>query len=154
VLCILAIAFAFLLPFYRQTQWHATLNLPIGRTAFNDPLEFNEYQWLAQRTHPSELFFNHGGLGLYLSLNNPTASEFVTDTDFTRPEQVTEVLESLQRHPPRFIMLEPERTNSSGVHDNSAAFRRYVHDNYRVAEIFPLDHNTRYDELWERLPSE
>ncbi|HEX3471619.1 MAG TPA: hypothetical protein VHT28_10575, partial [Silvibacterium sp.] len=119
VLCILAIAFAFLLPFYRQTQWHATLNLPIGRTAFSDPLEFNEYQWLAQRTHPSELFFNHGGLGLYLSLNNPTASEFVTDTDFTRPEQVTEVLESLQRHPPRFIMLEPERTNSSGVHDNS-----------------------------------
>ena len=150
--CLLAIAFAFLLPFYRQTQWHATLDLPIGTTAFSDPLEFREYQWLAERSHPSELLFNHGGLDLYLSLENPTASEFVTDTDFTRPEQVAAVLESLQRRPPRFIVLEPENTNPSDVHDHSAPFRQYVYDNYHLIQVFPLNHNSRYEELWERLP--
>jgi len=154
LLCLLAIVLAFLLPFYRQTQWHATLDLPIGRTAFSDPLEFQEYQWLAQRSHPSELLFNHGGLGLYLSLDNPTASEFVTGTDFTRPEQVAAVLESLQRRPPRFIVLERENTNPSDVHDHSAPFRQYVHDNYRLIQVFPLSHNSRYEELWERSPSQ
>jgi len=152
LLCMLAVAFAFLLPFYRQTQWHAILDLPIGRTAFSDPLEFQEYQWLAERSHPSELLFNQGGFDLYLSLVNPTASEFITDTDFTRPEQVAAVLESLQRRPPRFIVLEPESTNASDVHDHSAPFRRYVHDNYRLIQVFPLNHNSRYEELWERSP--
>lgn len=153
LLCLLALAFAFLLPFYRQTQWHATLDLPIGRTAFSDPLEFQEFQWLAERSHPSELLFNQGSLGLYLSLENPTASEFITDTDFTQPEQVAAVLQSLQRRPPRFIVLTPENTSPSDVHNHSAPFRRYVHDNYRLIHIFPLSHNSRYEELWERLPS-
>jgi hypothetical protein len=153
LLCLLAIAFAFLLPFYRQTQWHAVLDLPIGRTAFSDPLEFQEFQWLAQRSHPSELLFNHGSLDLYLSLVNPTASEFITDTDFTRPEQVAAVLQSLQRRPPRFIVLTPESTSFTDIHNHSAPFRKYVHDNYHLIQIFPLGNNSRYEELWERSPS-
>jgi hypothetical protein len=99
LVCLLAIAFALLLPVFRETQWHGTLDLPIGRTVFSDPLEFQEFQWLAQRSHPSELLFNQGSFDLYLSLVNPTASEFITDTDFTRPEQVTAVLQSLQKRP-------------------------------------------------------
>ena len=77
LLWVLAVGFAVLLPFHRQTQWHATLDLPIGRSAFVDPLEFHEFAWLAQRTRPSEPFFNQPALSLYLSLDNPTASEFV-----------------------------------------------------------------------------
>jgi len=149
LLCFLAAAYAFLLPFSRQVQQHFILNLPIGRTAFHDPLEFQEFQWLAQRTHPSELFFNQTALSLYLSLNNPTASEFVNEDDFTRPEQVAAVIQSLQRNPPHFIMLLPEMSSSSNVHDHSAPFRRYVHDNYHLSQIFPLNHNFRYEELWE-----
>jgi hypothetical protein len=65
---------------------------------------------------------------------------------------VAAVLESLQRRPPRFIVLEPENTNPSDVHDHSAPFRQYVYDNYHLIQVFPLNHNSRYEELWERLP--
>ena len=149
LLWLLAAAFALLLPFNRQTQWHATLNLPIGRTAFSDPLVFREFQWLAQRTHPSEPFFNNAALALYLSLGNPTASEFVNYDDFTRPEQVVAVVQSLQRHPPHFVVVYPASKNSSNVHDHSAPFRQYIYDNYHLAQIFHLNQNFRYEELWE-----
>jgi hypothetical protein len=149
LLCFVAILFAFLLPVYRQIQPHVTLNLPIGRTAFADIQEAREFQWLAERTQPAELFFNQPTLALYLALGNRTASEFVNDDDFTRPEQVAAVIQSLQRYPPHFIALYPERKTSLDVHDHSAPFRRYVHDNYRLVQIFPLGNNFRSEELWE-----
>jgi hypothetical protein len=147
LLWLVAAAFAFLLSFNRQTQWHATLNLPIGRTAFSDPLVFREFQWLVQRTQPSEPFFNSPALALYLGLDNPTASEFVNFDDFSRPEQVAAVIQALQRHPPRFIVMYPEATDSSK--DHSAPFRRYVDKNYHLAQTFSLNQNGRYEELWE-----
>lgn len=122
-------------------------NLPIGRTAFSDPLVFREFQWLAQRTQPSEPFFNSPALALYLGLDNPTASEFVNFDDFSRPEQVAAVIQALQRHPPRFIVMYPEATDWSK--DHSAPFRRYVHENYHLAQTFSLNQNGRYEELWE-----
>jgi hypothetical protein len=149
LLWLVAAAFALLLPLNRQTQWHATLNLPIGRTAFSEPLVFREFQWLAQRTRPGEPFFNSPALALYLGLDNPTASEFVNFDDFSRPEQVAAVIQSLQRHPPRFIVMYPEATNPSNVHDHSAPFRRYIHENYHLAQTFSLNQNGRYEELWE-----
>jgi len=85
-----------------------------------------EFQWLAQRTHPSEFFFNQSALCLYLSLNNPTASEFINYDESTRPDQVVAITEAFQRHQPRFIVLFPENTTSSDVRDNAAPFRRYV----------------------------
>lgn len=146
-----AAIFAMLQPIHRQTQWHPTLDLPIGRTAFSDPDEFHEFQWLAQRTHPSELFFNHMGLALYLSLDNPTASEFVNYDDFTRPEQVTAVIEALRQRSPRFILY-PENVHFTPAQDHSAPFRKYLEENYHLAQVFYFDHNSRYDELWELGP--
>ena len=63
LLYVLGIAYALLIPIYRQTRWYAILNLPTGRTAFTDPLLYNEFRWFAQRTHPSDLFFNDAAVG-------------------------------------------------------------------------------------------
>jgi len=153
LLCILAAFFALLLPLRRQTRWHATLNLPIGRTAFSDILIYREYQWLAQRTHPSDPFFNSPGLCLYLSLRNPTASEFVSYDDFTRPEQVS-AIHSLQQRPPHFVVLFSENIKRPDSQDNAAPFRQYIHDNYHSAQTFPIHGSIQYDEqLWELAPS-
>jgi hypothetical protein len=152
-LCAAALLFAILLPVHRQTQWHAALDLPIGRTAFSDDLAFHEFQWLAQRTHPSEPFFNNAVLGLYLSLPNPTPSEFIADSEFTRPEQVAAVLQSLQHNPPPFVALMHLSTNAFNPHDHSAPFRQYIHANYHMDRIFPVDHAQDAVELWERGPA-
>jgi hypothetical protein len=149
LLWILAVAFAVFLPLHRQTHWHATLNLPIGRSAFVDKLEFHEFDWLARRSRPSEPFFNQPALSLYLSLDNPTASEFINHDEYTRPGQVDAVIRSLEQRPPHFIVLFPETADSSAAHDHSGPFRTYVHDHYHLSQIFYLNPNPRYEELWE-----
>ncbi len=149
LLCFVLVFFAFLLSGYRQLRPHVTLDLPIGRTAFTDVQEAREFEWLAERTQPAELFFNQSTLALYLSLDNATASEFVNEDDFTRPEQVAAVIQSFQRRPPHFIVLYPKRKTLLDVHDHSAPFRQYVHDNYRLAKIFPLGSGSGCEELWE-----
>ena len=144
--------FALLLPIYRQIRHYIILDLPIGCTAFSDPEEFREFQWLSQRTRPGETFFNHSGLSLYLSLDNPTSIEFINNDDFTRPEQVTSVIRVLQQYPPRFVALDPE-TTPPNPRDHSAPFRQYVREHYSLAQIFAIDHNTRPGEIWELKPS-
>jgi hypothetical protein len=150
--CILALFFAVALPAYRQIRWHATLDLPFGKTAFYDNLLFQQFQWTAQRTHPSEPFFNEPALGLYLALDNPTQAEFVTYAEFTRPEQLTAILHSLQQHPPRFIFMN-STSSAPNPHDHTAPFRQYLHDNYHLARVFPLEHGEVSEECWERNPA-
>lgn len=150
LLCVLAIVFAVLFSFHRQTQWHGTLNLPIGRTAFTDVAMYDEFQWLAQRTLPSETFFNNSALGLYLSLDNPTGSEFLTYSDFTRPEEVAAVIQSLRQRPPHFIVLLTESEKPSELYDHAAPFRQFVHENYHLAQIFYVEHSRYGQEVWER----
>ena len=147
----LALFFALLLPVYRQAQHYRILDLPIGRTAFTDPEEFREFQWLAQHTRPSDLFFNNSGLALYLSFSNPAAVEFVNNDDFTRPEQVTAVIRALQQNPPRFVALDPE-TGPPSPRNHSAPFRDFIHQHYSLADTFAIDHNSRPEEIWEREP--
>jgi hypothetical protein len=145
----LAVVFAILLPLKRQVQWHATLDLPIGRTAFSDVSIYREYQSVAQRTHPSEFFFNEAGLCLYLSLDNPTASEFVTYDEFTRPEQITTAVDELQNHPPHLIVLLPEEMISSPIHDHTSRLRQFIHGNYNLVQTFSFDHASFKEQLWE-----
>jgi hypothetical protein len=145
----LAALFALLLPIRRQTQWHATLDLPIGQTAFSDIATFREFRWVAQHTHPHEFFFNNSALCLYLGLNNPTASEFVTYDEFTQPDQVAAVIRELQNHPPHFIMLLPKTSISSEIHDHASCFRQLVYDNYKLTQVFYTDHSLYRQELWE-----
>lgn len=148
-LAVVAVAYAFFLTTYRQTQQRSTLTLPLGRTAFTDVQELREFQWISQHTRPSESFFNQASLGLYLSLDNSTATEFVNNDGVTRPEQVAAVLQVFQRYPPHFIVLIPETPDPLKHEDNSGPFRKYVHDNYHLAQTFSFDHNFRHEELWE-----
>ncbi len=143
-----ATLFAIALVLHRQMGWHAVLDLPTGRTAFFDRQAYGEFQWLAQRTHPSDLFFNDFAIGFYLSLKNPTASEFISYNDYTRPEQVSAAIRSLQQYPPQFIVLMP--VSPTDTHDHAASFRLYVHNHYHLAESFALGGGTRYEEqLWK-----
>jgi hypothetical protein len=141
--------FAVLLPIRRQTAWHATLNLPIGRR-FSDIATFREYQWVAQHTRPREFFFNNSALCLYLGLENPTPSEFVSYDEFTQPDQVATVIRDLQEHPPHLIMLLPKTAMFSDIHDHASNFRQFVFDNYSLRQVFYTDHSHYRQEFWER----
>ena len=144
-----------LLPVYRQVQWHDKLDLPIGRTAFTDRALFQKFQWVAERTHPSDGFFNDSGLTLYLSLHNPTQTEFVTYDETTRTEQIAAVLRALERDPPAYISLLPVTLGPTVRGDHAGPFRRFVYDNYSLANVFSQKQSQYEQQLWRRstLPS-
>jgi hypothetical protein len=143
--------FAVVLSVHRVTQWHGVLDLPIGRTAFVDRLQFNEFRWLAEHTQPHEPFFNKTALSLYLALDTPEVVEFINEDGFTRPEQVTAVLAWLEDHRARFIVMFPQDSRGAATTlSNSAPFRRYVQENYHLTQVFPLEEQGAPEELWER----
>jgi hypothetical protein len=144
---VLTVFYAILLPVHRQMQWHGTLDLPIGRTAFSDKDEFQMFQEVAQRSHPKEALFNESALNLYLSLENPAGTESVSYDETTRPEQIAALLSAFERRPPAYIVVWPAPGSTPG---HAAPFLQYVREHYRLAAVFPLDHTRSRRELWER----
>jgi hypothetical protein len=77
-------------PIVTQMRWRAFLDLPTGRTGFFEPGSYQETKWVMERTHPSDYFFGD------LRLRNPSRVAFVTPYDFTRPEEVHNVVQGLE----------------------------------------------------------
>jgi hypothetical protein len=80
-----------------QTRWRAFLDLPAGRTAFHDKLQYAEYGWVLQHTHPGQFFL---GVPIYFPFHvqNPSPTDGYETSEYTRPEQVTELLQALKTH--------------------------------------------------------
>jgi hypothetical protein len=141
--------FLVVLPVQSQRHWHGYLDLPTGRTAFFDPAEFEQFQWFAQHTHPGESYI---GIPLYaftLSLDNATTVDYLTDTEYTTPDQVAAAIRGAEMHHTPMIAefnFEPgsQRFATHPGHSNLAPFQAYVHAHYRLTKVFPNI------EVWER----
>jgi len=152
-LCLLWIAAALWMlakPVRMQTHWRAYLDLPSGRTAFLDPPFRDRYQWFAAHTRPSEFFFDAEWPNLYfpLYLRDPARVPFLTPTNYTRPEQVQEVIESLEAHPVRYVLWTtsldiPDDSNPAA--DHLASLRAYLRTYYHPVKTFGTE-----DEVWEK----
>ncbi len=136
----------------QQNHWRAFLDVPPGRTAFLELGDYELHQWILERTHPSEFMFEAVFPRMYFSLGlqNPATVPFLTNTDYTRPDQVLDVVESLERHQVRFVLWSnwldvPAGPDRSG--DHLEPLRAYLKAHYRVIKMFGGS-----DEVWERQP--
>jgi hypothetical protein len=138
-------------PWANQRSWHGYLDLPVGRTAFLSKEQYKKYDWMLHHTQPSEYIFDASRLpGLYfpLDLRNPAKVPFLTTTDYTRPEQVQDVLDSLDARGVRLInwsasMDRPEDPSDAG--DHLGPLRAYLRAHYHVVHTFADG-----DQVWER----
>jgi hypothetical protein len=121
-------------PASRQRQWYAYLDLPTGRTAFLDAATYSKYRWLSERIRPSELFFGNPLMCLALGLRNPTEVDFVTATDYTRPEQVANVIRVLERDRIHYLVDVPQADHADRSH--LGPLSDYVRTHYHVANTF------------------
>lgn len=131
-------------PAHLQLHWRGYVDLPIGRVATSEPANYDELQRFAGRAHVGESFFGSPQLTFNFSLDNPTPMDVVTPNEFTRPEQVDEVVRALASHQTPLVLLYPEIYVSHGAGDNLEPFRDYVHENYHLVEVF------HSGQLWER----
>lgn len=135
-----------------QTGWHGYLDSPTGRAAFLDPGRYEKYRWVLDRTRAGDFFFQADDCDMYfpLGLRNPSQIYFVTASDFTRPEQVQNVVESLERERVRFVAWSvwldvPRGESLEG--DHLAPLRAYLHAHYQVVKNFT---DPDFGVAWER----
>jgi hypothetical protein len=145
-----SLALALAVPLRRQTQWRGQLDLPRGRTAFLDPVEFNKFEWLQQRTRPSEYIYEADFPRVYysLALRDPAEVNIVTPNDYTRPEQVEQAVGSLEKRRVQFVLWMdaldiPYENHTEGNH--LAPLEEYLRQHYRVVKTFATE------QVWERI---
>jgi hypothetical protein len=127
------------------------LDLPMGRVAVLGTNWFEKLEWIKQHTRPSEFFFDSWWPDVYysLGLRNPAKVPYVTPTDYTRPEQVQDVIDGLERHRVHYLFWLPGLGSlllADPKTDHLPPLRAYVRDHYRVAKTF-IDGS----QIWERV---
>lgn len=156
-LTVLAWAFGFLMtvldPVKVQRHAQIRVHLPSGSAAFSDASLCERYQWIAEHTRPGEFFFEADWADIYvaLGLRNPAPVPFVTNTGYTTPEQVQEVVEALQTHPVRLVLWSPDvDIPQRGVplsSDHLHPLRMYLRNYYHIVKTFSGD-----EQIWRRDP--
>jgi len=133
-------------PIITQTRWKEFLNLPTGRTAFFDLGSYQETKWILERTKPSDYFFGDQLVGFNLRLRNPSRVAFIRPNDFSRPEEIQDLVRGLEDHQVRFVSWYPGLDDSfAGTGNHLAPLRAYLEHHYHVAEHFANGHK-----VWER----
>ncbi len=139
------------------TQMHPVtyLETPSGQVAFEAAEDYALYAWFKPRLRPAEYLFRSSGpdLNFYFDLSDPTSMQFLTFTDYTRPEQVQSVIEGLERHEVRFVLwwtyMEGPGSHSRG--DHLDPLREYLRAHYRQTMTFSRGPDALEDQLWERI---
>jgi hypothetical protein len=150
VMAAMALTVALGTPARLQTRTFPTLILPAGQAAFHDHDLYIEYQWFLVHTHPGEYMFGLPPLYSAFLLQNPSALEGFHASDYSRPEQIAELVESLDRRQVPLLVLRdsaaflwiPESSN-----DHLGPLRAYVRRHYELTTRFPSG-----DEVWELVP--
>jgi hypothetical protein len=139
-------------PLLMQIRWKAYLDLPTGRTAFYDPLLYEKCKWMSERTHPFDYFFGDHLVAFTLQLRNAGRVPFLRPTDYTRPEEVADAIQGIEKFHVRFVSwyvgLDDEKDAARHPEGNHLApIRLYLREHYHVAQTF-----SNGDQIWERNP--
>lgn len=131
-------------------RWPNELDLPAGRVAFQRADLYEQYQWLAQHTQPAEYFYSTSADFFFLlQLRNPAAVTFLFPAEYTRPEQVQQLIAGLEEHEVKLVYwraildLPPGRVAFAG--DHLGPLRSYLREHYQVVKTF-----TQGDYVWAR----
>jgi hypothetical protein len=137
-------------PVIAQTGWKGYIDSPTGRAALLDSTRYEKFRWILNHTHPDDFFFQADDCDEYflLGLQNPAKVSFVTDSIYTRPEQVQNAVEMLDKHQVRFVMWSawldvPRSPGADGSADNP--LRAYLHAHYHPVKGF----DDQFEEAWE-----
>jgi hypothetical protein len=149
-LWVIVLTLAIAEPWWTQHHRRDYLDLPVGRAAFLDEHSYQEFAWLLHRTRPSDFFFEGAAAGFYfpLGLRNPAYVDKISPTSYTRPQQVENVIQSLQNHHVRLVLWSAwldAPADTRGAEDHLGPLRAYLRSRYHLVKTLG-----EYDEVWER----
>jgi hypothetical protein len=127
---------------HRQMKEWAYFDAPVGRVAFFDPTDRDRYEWLVSHTRRSQPFFDSSGEAYFLlGLKSPAEVSFLSNTDYTRPEQVRNLVESLEEQHVSVVLWDPQL--DPGAHGLQTGYhlgplREYLQTHYHTVKV--LEH--------------
>lgn len=143
----MALLLAVVKPVITQARSRTVLNLPTGNTAIFSRASRDKTAWLLERTKPSDYLFGDQWEVFALRLREPGPVAFVRPTGYTRPEEVSALVQGLEEHQVEFVSWYPGLDDelAGSREDNLGPLRDELRKHYRVAVTFSND-----DKIWER----
>jgi hypothetical protein len=114
----------------------------MGRVACFSRPDAEEFRWFLSHRRPSDFFLAPPPVNFPLGLGNPTPLDFLSRSDFTRPEQVQSVIEGLETKHARWLDWGPYRGIPDGPGDHLKPLIDYLRLHYHVVEIFDYGRQT------------
>lgn len=147
LLWVLAVALAIGVTTESKLQWRGYATTPIGKVAILNRTQFDEVNFLLRNTRRGEYAFAGSMLGYLLDLRDPARVAYVTASDYTRPEQVANVIEGLKNYAVKYVLWSPvldlpQENPPSRTH--LTPLYAYLSSHYHIAKIFP-----NYEMLWQ-----
>lgn len=123
-------------PVIRQTRWHGTLQLPIGRVAVTSPEMYADARWLGDRSRRGEYSFGHPPLEFALGLRQAAPVLAAVSDGYTPPDQMEETIRALDAHQVPIVLLNamsyvPQRHDTSSMQPLLA----YVQAHYTLSKM-------------------
>ena len=126
-----------------QRHWRGILVTPQGSVALLNQAGYEKYRWFQQHTQNGEFLFEpaEDDLYFYLGLRNPAPIPLLLNTAYTRPEQVREVIRSLETRRVRYVAwwsdeLDYYPPGADPRGDNLWPLRDYLRKRYHVVKVF------------------
>ncbi len=139
LLVLLAVILTIAYPITEQLHSRFYLDLPTGRIAFLNQDAYRRYDWVASHTRRGDYFFALSPEFYFpLDLRNPAPVQYVSPYEYTRPEQVQEVISGLEKHHVTVLLWSEDLDVSKGIAgDHLNPLRAYIRRHYRVVNGFP-----------------
>lgn len=134
----------------RWVGWRQQVKLPIGRVVVYDRPLFQEITFLLDHTKPGDYFFGDADLSFLLDLRNPAPIPYVTASDYTRPEQVRQTIQALEKYPVKYVYWSSIFDMApwvAGATNQLAPLRTYLTSHYYLAKSIEADDCDR--SFWE-----
>ncbi len=119
---------------------YSMLETPTGPVAFSDSAAYERYKWVADHTHRGDAFLDGSGQAYFvLGLKSPARVSMLSGSDYMRPDQVQDLIESLERNRVRVIVWPPDLDVATHPDDHLGPLRAYLRTHYRPVEV-PENH--------------
>lgn len=159
--CVLLIGYSALQAFQAQFRGnYIKIDAPRATVLAIDTEPIHRYIWLQQHTQPGDRVFEIYNPFVYflLDLRNPTAYPQLHTTDYTRPQFVGSVIESLKKDPPKYILWDRSYSIPAGQRadgDHIGPLYEFLLQNYEPTGDAWREGDPRYvREMWAKKSGE
>jgi hypothetical protein len=90
------------------------------------------FTWFVRNAHPGDLLFGDVDVNFLVGLENPASVQWLERDAYTRPEQVSALVSTLERRKTRFFVDDEEY--GRGTEDNLQPIRDYLKQHYHFAQ--------------------